>query len=99
MDRIQENIETIVGYKSKKFTVEKIGEKYHIEIIIDYKNNERIFALNKFLRQNYKQDIVHSLNSTLKQFIPEELFVINEREINLPSTNSKQKIQQTLNHI
>lgn len=84
MNRIQENIETIIGYKTKKFTVEKIGEIYHIEIIIDYKNNEKLFALNKFLRQNYKHDIVYSLNSTLKQFIPEELFVINEREINIP---------------
>lgn len=84
MDKILENIETIVGYESKNFTVEKIGEKYHIEIIIDYKNNEKIFALHKFLRQNYKQDIICKLNSVLKQFIPDELFVINEREINVP---------------
>lgn len=84
MDRIYENIKTIVGYESKNFTVEKIGEKYHIQIIIDYKNNERLFALHKFLRQNYKQDIIYKLNSSLKQFIPEDLFVINEREINLP---------------
>ena len=84
MDRIYENIKTIVGYESKNFTIEKIGEKYHIEIIIDYKNNERLFALNKFLRQNYKQDIIYKLNSLLKQFIPDELFFINEREINIP---------------
>lgn len=84
MDKILENIETIVGYESKNFTVEKIGEKYHIEIIIDYKNNEKLFALYKFLRQNYKQDIIYKLNSLLKQFIPDELFVINEREINVP---------------
>jgi len=84
MCKIQENIETIVGYKTKNFTVEKIGEKYHIVVIIDYKNNERLFALNKFLRLNYKQDIVYDLNSTIKQFIPEELFVISEREINIP---------------
>ena len=84
MDKIQENIETIVGYESKNFTVEKIGEKYHIEIIIDYKNNEKLFALHKFLIQNYKQDIIYKLNSLLKQFIPDELFVINEREINVP---------------
>jgi hypothetical protein len=84
MDKILENIETIVGYESKNFTVEKIGEKYHIEIIIDYKNNEKLFALHKFLIQNYKQDIIYKLNSLLKQFIPDELFVINEREINVP---------------
>jgi hypothetical protein len=84
MDKIQENIETIVGYESKNFTVEKIGEKYHIEIIIDYKNNEKIFALHKFLRQNYKQDIICKLNSVLKKLIPEELFVIYQKEINLP---------------
>ena len=84
MDKLQENIETIVGYESKNFTVEKIDEKYHIAIIIDYKNNERLFEIQKFLRQRYKQDIIYKLNSVLKQFIPEELFVVNEREINIP---------------
>ncbi len=84
MDRIQENIETIVGYESKNFTVEKIGEKYHIVIIIDYKNNQKLYDLHNFLKQNNKQDIVFKLNSSLKQFIPEELFVVDEREINIP---------------
>ena len=63
MDRIQENIETIVGYKTKNFTVEKIGEKYHIVVIIDYKNSEKLFELNKFLRLNYKQDIIYDFIS------------------------------------
>ena len=84
MDRLQENIETIVGYESKNFTVEKIGEKYHIVIIIDYKNNQKIYDLHNFLKQNNKQDIVFKINSSLKQFIPEELFVVDEREINIP---------------
>ena len=35
-------------------------------------------------RHNYKQDIIYKLNSVLKQFIPEELFVLNEKEINIP---------------
>lgn len=84
MDRLQENIETIVGYESKNFTVEKIDDKYHIAIIIDYKNNQKIYDLHNFLRLNNKRDIVFKLNSVLNQFIPEELFVVNEREINIP---------------
>jgi hypothetical protein len=84
MDKIQENIETIVGYESKNFTVERIGEKYHIVIIVDYKNNQKIYDLHNFLKQNNRQDIVFKLNSVLKQFIPEELFVLNEIEINTP---------------
>lgn len=84
MDRLQENIETIVGYESKNFTVEKIGEKYYIVIIIDYKNNQKLYDLHNFLKQNNKQDIVFKINSSLKQFIPEELFVVDEREINIP---------------
>lgn len=84
MSRILENIKTIVGYETKNFTIEKIGEKYHIEIIIDYKNSEKLYALNKFLKQNYKQDIIYNLNSTLKKLIPEELFVVIEKEINIP---------------
>lgn len=84
MSRILENIKTIVGYETKNFTIEKVGERYHIEIIIDYKNSEKLYALNKFLRQNYKQDIIYNLNSTLKKLIPEELFVVIEKEINIP---------------
>lgn len=84
MDKLQENIETIVGYESKNFTVERIGEKYHIAIIVDYKNNQKIYDLHNFLKQNNGRDIVFKLNSVLKQFIPEELFVVNEKEINIP---------------
>ena len=84
MSGILENIKTIVGYETKNFTIEKVGERYHIEIIIDYKNSEKLYALNKFLRQNYKQDIIYNLNSTLKKLIPEELFVVIEKEINIP---------------
>jgi len=93
MSIILENIKTIVGYETKNFTIEKVGEKYHIEIIIDYKNSEKLYALNKFIRQNYKQYIIYNLNSTLKKLIPEELFVISEKEINLPYIVVKQKIQ------
>lgn len=76
------HIEELVSAHEKNFRVEEVNGKFKITIIHDYENKKFSYDLHRILSQRLSP--LDKLNEKLSGFIPKELFVIKEEEINVP---------------
>jgi hypothetical protein len=76
------HIEELVKLHEKKFRVEEVNGKFTITVIRDYENNKTMYELHRILFQQLSP--IKRLTEKLSNFIPNSLFVIKEKEINVP---------------
>ena len=81
------HIEELVKLHEKKFRVEEVNGKFTITVIRDYENNKTMYELHRILSQQLSP--IKRLTEKLSNFIPNSLFVIKEKEINVPLLDIK----------
>ena len=62
--------------------MEEVNGKFTITVIRDYENNKTMYELHRILFQQLSP--IKRLTEKLSNFIPNSLFVIKEKEINVP---------------
>ena len=76
------HIEELVSVHEKNFRVEEVNGKFTITVIRDYENKKTMYELHRILFQQLSP--IKRLTEKLSSFIPNDLFVIKEEEINVP---------------
>jgi hypothetical protein len=76
------HIEELVSVHEKNFRVEEVNGKFTITVIRDYENKKTMYELHRILFQRLSP--IKRLTEKLSNFIPNSLFVIKEKEINVP---------------